>query len=99
MGRTRADTHTPEKRNIRLLPTFNTRTTTRGENGTVSLSPKIPSRTLPTSSPRGRNITLELGGPIIDVQRREVYFLASIDRFSKFPTLKLVTNANGPNKE
>ena len=31
------------------------------------------------------------------MDKREVYFLACIDRFSKFPTLKLVTNANGPN--
>ena len=28
-----------------------------------------------------------------------MYFLACIDRFSKFPTLKLVTHANGPNIE
>ena len=42
---------------------------------------------------------IRLWGPIFDGQGREVYFLACIDRFSKFPTLKLVTNENGPNIE
>ena len=44
-------------------------------------------------------IQLDIGGPIFDGQGREVYFLACIDRFWKFPTLKLVTKTNGPNIE
>ena len=40
-----------------------------------------------------------ISGPIIDGPGREIYFLACIDRFSKFPTLKLYNNANGPNIE
>ena len=52
---------------------------------------------LPSSSEPNEANQLDFGGPIIDGHRRDVYFLACIDRFSKFPTLKLVTNANGPN--
>ena len=54
---------------------------------------------LPPCSEPNEEIQLDFGGPIFDGQGREVYFLACIDRFSKFPTLKLVANANGPNIE
>ena len=39
------------------------------------------------------------GGPILDGQGREVYFLACIDRFSNFPSLKLYNIANAINIE
>ena len=42
---------------------------------------------------------VDICGPIFDRQGREVYLLACIDRFSKFPTLKLVAKASGPNIE
>ena len=54
---------------------------------------------LPPSSEPNEEIQLDFVGPIFDGQGREVYFLACIDRFSKFPTLKLVSNANGSNIE
>ena len=54
---------------------------------------------LPPCSEPNEEIQLDFGGPIFDGQGSEVYFLACIDRFSKFPTLKLVANANGPNIE
>ena len=54
---------------------------------------------LPPCSEPNEEIQLDFGGPIFDGQGREVYFLACIDGFSKFPTLKLVANANGPNIE
>ena len=38
-------------------------------------------------------------GPLLDGHGREVYFLACIDRFSKFPSLKLYNNANATNIE
>ena len=62
-------------------------------------NPKSRWAPLPQCSEPNEEIQLDFGGPIIDGQGREVYFLACIDRFSKFPTLKLVTNANGPNIE
>ena len=64
-----------------------------------SIIPKSHWAPLPPCSEPNEEIQLDFGGPIIDGQGREVYFLACIDRFSKFPTLKLVTNANGPNIE
>ena len=54
---------------------------------------------LPPCSEPNEEIQLDFAGPMFDGQGREVYFLACIDRFSKFPTLKLVANANGPNIE
>ena len=42
---------------------------------------------------------MDFGGPILDGQGREVYFLACIDRFSKFPTLKQYNKANATNIE
>ena len=42
---------------------------------------------------------IDFGGPLLDGQGREVYFLACIDRFSKFPTLKLYNNANATHIE
>ena len=50
---------------------------------------------LPPCSEPKKEIQLDFGGPIFDGQGTEVYFLACIDRFSKFPTLKLASNANG----
>ena len=44
-------------------------------------------------------IQIDFGGPIVDGQGREIYFLACIDRFSKFPSLKLYSNANATNVE
>ena len=64
-----------------------------------SLIPNSDCTPLPPCSERNEEIQLDFGGPIFDGQGREVYFLACIYRFSKFPTLKLVSNANGPNIE
>ena len=44
-------------------------------------------------------IQIDFGGPKVDGQGRERYFLACIDRFSKFPSLKLYNNANAINVE
>ena len=46
-----------------------------------------------------KEIQIDFGGPILDGQGREVYFLACIDRFSKFPSLKLCNHANAINIE
>ena len=44
-------------------------------------------------------IQIDFGGPILEGQGREVYFLACMDQFSKFPSLKLYNNANAVNIE
>ena len=54
MERTRISIHTSEKRIIRPLLTINSQTTTRRDNGTISLSPMISRRTMPVSPPAGR---------------------------------------------
>ena len=50
----------------------------------------------PQCSEPNEETQIDFGGPIIDGQGREDYFLACIDRSSKLPTLKLYKNANGP---
>ena len=64
-----------------------------------SIIPRSHWAPLPSCSEPNEEIQLDFGGPIIDGQGRELYFLACIDRFSKFPTLKLVTKGNGPKIE
>ena len=64
-----------------------------------SLLRKSDCTALPPCSEPNEEIQLDFGGPIFDGQGREVYFLACIDRSSKFLTLKLVSSANGPNIE
>ena len=44
-----------------------------------------------------QEIQIDLGGPIFDGKGNEVYFLAAIDRFSKYPTAYFYDKANGPN--
>ena len=64
-----------------------------------SLIPKTKWTPLPRCLEPNEEIQIDFGGPITDGQGREIYFLACIDRFSKFPTLKLYNYANGPNIE
>ena len=42
-------------------------------------------------------IHIEFGGPIINDQDKDVYFLTCIDRYSKYPTVRIVEKANGAN--
>ena len=44
-----------------------------------------------------QEIQIDFGGPIFDEKNTEVYFLAAIDRFSKYPTANVYEKANGPN--
>ena len=44
-----------------------------------------------------QEIQIDFGGPIFDDKGNEVYFLATIDRFSKKPTACIYDKANGPN--
>ena len=54
-----------------------------------SIIPKTKRSQLKPCVEPNEEIQIDFGGPLIDGQGREVYFLACIDRFSKFPTLKL----------
>ena len=44
-----------------------------------------------------QEIQPDFGGPILDEKDNEVYFLAAIDRFSKYPTAYIYDKANRPN--
>ena len=44
-----------------------------------------------------KEIQIDFGGPIFDERGNEVYFLAAIGRFSKYPTAYIYEKANGPN--
>ena len=43
-----------------------------------------------------QEIQIDSGGSIFGKKGNEVYFLAAIDRFSKYPTALIYDNANGP---
>ena len=42
-------------------------------------------------------IQIDFGGPIYNEKNQEIYFLACIDRFSKFPTAEVFDRANADN--
>ena len=42
-------------------------------------------------------IQIDFGGPIINDQDKDVYFLTCIDRYSKYPTVRIFEKANGAN--
>ena len=42
-------------------------------------------------------IQIEFGGPIINDKDKDIYFLTCIDRYSKYPTVRIFDNANGVN--
>ena len=42
-------------------------------------------------------IQTDFGGPITNEKDQDIHFLASIDRFSKYPTVEVFDEANGPN--
>ena len=42
-------------------------------------------------------IQIDFGGPIYNEKNQKIYFLACIDRFSKFPTAEVFDRANGDN--
>ena len=77
--------------------------TVNGQNCTVNgQNPKcvIPAKQfnphIPCVEPN-QEIQIDFGGPIFDEKGYEVYFLAAIDRFSKYPTACIYDKANGPN--
>ena len=52
---------------------------------------------LQTCTEPKEEIQIDFGGPITDEKDQDIYFLACIDRFSKFPTVEVFEKANGPN--
>ena len=42
-------------------------------------------------------IQIDFGGPITNEKDKDIYFLACIDRYSKYPTVRIFEKANGTN--
>ena len=42
-------------------------------------------------------IQIDFGGPIINEKGLEQFFITNVDRYSKYPTAKIVNNASGTN--
>ena len=51
---------------------------------------------LPCTEPN-EEIQIDFGGPITNEKDQDTYFLACIDRFSKYPSVEVFDKANGPN--
>ena len=65
-----------------------------------SLKPVVPAskwKPLQTCKEPNEEIEIDFGGPITNEKDRDIYFLACIDRFSKFPTVEVFEKANEPN--
>ena len=64
-----------------------------------NLKPVLPAtkwKTLINCSEPNEEIQIDFGGPITN-EKDQIYFLACIDRFSKYPTVEVFEKANGPN--
>ena len=65
-----------------------------------NLKPVVPAskwKPLQTCKEPNEEIQIDFGGPITIEKDQNIYFLACIDRFSKFPTVEVFEKANGPN--
>ena len=64
-----------------------------GKNAKYIL-PKSSSQPLPLLSQPGQEVQLDYAGPLEDFKGKKIYLLTAIDRFSKFPLVK-VTKSTG----
>ena len=62
-----------------------------------SIIPANKCATLKFCKVPNEEIQIDSGGPIYNEKNQEVYFLAFIDRFSKFPTVEVFDRANADN--
>ena len=64
------------------------------------LKPVVPaSKWKPPSncSQPNEEIQIDFGGPITNEKNQDIHFLTCIERFSKYPTVEVLDEANGPN--
>ena len=65
-----------------------------------NLKPVVPAskwKPLQTCTEPNEEIQIDFGGPITNEKDQDIYFLACLDRFSKFPTVEAFEKANGLN--
>ena len=57
--------------------------------------PKNSSQPLPLLSQPGQEVQLDYAGPLEDHKGKKIYLLVAIDRFSKFPSVKVTKSTGG----
>ena len=57
--------------------------------------PKNSSQPLPLLSQPGQEVQLDYAGPLEDYKGKKIYLLTAIDRFSKFPSVKVTKSTGG----
>ena len=65
-----------------------------------NLKPVLPAskwKPLLNCSEPNEEIQIDFGGSITNEKDQDIYFLACIDRFSKYPTVEVIDKANEPN--
>ena len=65
-----------------------------------NLKPVVPAskwKPLLNCSEPNEEKQIDFGGPITNEKNQDIHFLASIDRFSKNPTVEVLDKTNGPN--
>ena len=65
-----------------------------GKNAKYIL-PKNSSQPLPLLSQPGQEVQLDYAGPLEDHKGKKIYLLVAIDRFSKFPSVKVTKSTGG----
>ena len=65
-----------------------------GKNATF-ISPKNSSQPLPLLSQPGQEVQLDYEGPLEDCKGKKTYLLTAIDRYSKFPSVKVTKSTGG----
>ena len=65
-----------------------------GKNAKYIL-PKNSSQPLPLLSQPGQEVQLYYAGPLEDCKGKKIYLLTAIDRYSKFPSVKVTKSTGG----
>ena len=65
-----------------------------------NLKPVVPAsewKSLLNCSEPNEDVQIDFGGPITNEKNQDIHFLACTERFSKYPTVKVLDKASGPN--
>ena len=74
------------------------RSCTRYGKNIKYLIPKNSSKPLPLLTQPGQEVQLDYAGPIENHKGKKIYLLVAIDRFSKFPSVKVARSTSGKGK-
>ena len=71
------------------------RSCTRYGKNAKYIIPKNASKPLPMLTQPGRELQLDYAGPFEDTKGKKIYLLVAIDRYSKFPSVKITKSTGG----